>query len=54
MQSYKISSKTKEVEGNGTPEFLPGKSHRDRGAWWATANRVTIVVYNSVTKQQQL
>jgi len=24
-----------------TPVFLPGESHRHRGAWWATVHRVT-------------
>ena len=32
--------------------FLPGKSHGQRGAWWATVHGVTRVGHNLVTKPQ--
>ena len=33
-----------------TPVFLPGESHGQRGAWWATVHEVTRVEHNLATK----
>ena len=41
-------------EGNGNPlQYSCLANPMDRGAWWATVNRVGRVRYDSATKQQK-